>query len=126
MLEILVLAPQQENTLNAPSGFLLTNQVFTQAGWKDRFSSPTSDLARLEWSLRYLEHRFPGRLRIYRVDPISFRGLIARLRYGIRSYPAVLFLQRGQRVLLNSEEISKLEEVVADLLATPETNDGLS
>lgn len=119
MIDLLVVAPADEITENAPIGFLLVDEIFAQAGLKDTISASQSTTSELMRTLAYLMHRFPRRIRVEWVEPLSLRGIYTKFRYRLRAYPVVLIIIGNEVQVLSGETIATLRERVNDLLSAP-------
>ncbi len=119
VINLLVVAPSEEITQHTPIGFTLLDQMFTEAGLKDKVSDSQTTAERLRRSLIYLSRRFPRRLRIQWVEPLSLRGLYVKFRYRLRTYPVVLMQSSGEFRILTGDEIKQLADHVVEMLSKP-------
>ena len=122
MVDLLVVAPADDTTQHAPTGFIFADEIFTQAGWKDKLSADQAKSYDLRRTLAYLVRRFPHRIKIHWVDPMSLRGLYLKLRFRLRSFPAVLVFARGEMSILTGEDILHLVDVVGEFLSKPDNS----
>ncbi len=111
MLELLLVAPAEQMLHHVPGGFLFTDEVFTAAKMRDSISHRQRMAADLERTLGYLARRYPRRIRIQRLNLWSLGGLLATVRFRIRSFPALII--NRQRLLTDGElEFRALRETV--------------
>lgn len=90
-LTLLVLAPYEGEAEHLPGGALFTRDYFRAARMQDDLAHRQRFAQSLESTLRYLQQRFPQRLRVRWVSPWSLRGLWLTWRYRVRHFPAVVF-----------------------------------
>lgn len=119
MIELIVIAPSEEITQHTPIGFALLDQVFTEAGLKDKVSEPHSTAEALRRTLIYLTRRYPRRIRIQWIEPLSLRGLYIKFRYRLSAYPVIIIQSAGKTRILSSADAKQLSDVVADVLENP-------
>lgn len=119
MIDLLVIAPSEEITQHTPIGFALLDQVFTEAGLKDKVSEPQSTAEALRRTLIYLTRRYPRRIRIQWIEPLSLRGLYLKFRFHLSTYPVILIHTEGETRLLSSNDAKHLADVVRDVLENP-------
>lgn len=123
MIDLLVIAPSEELTQHTPIGFTLLDQIFTEAGLKDKVSDPHTMAEQLRRTLIYLKRRYPRRITMQWIEPLSLRGLFLKFRYHLRAYPIVL-IRAGEEIrVLNSSEIIRLADHVAEMLSIPATSE---
>ena len=119
MIDLLIIAPSEEITQHTPIGFTLLDQIFTEAGLKDKVSDPHTMAEKLRHTLIYLKRRYPRRITMQWVEPMSLRGLFLKFRYHLRAYPVVL-IRAGEEIrVFNSNEIIHLADRVAEMLSIP-------
>lgn len=119
MINLVVVAPSDELTENAPIGFLLVDEIFAQAGLKDTISSSQSMMGELRRTLAYLLNRFPRRIRVEWVEPMSLRGIYTKIRYRLRAYPVVLIFSGAEPQIVAGEDIALLRQKIDELLSSP-------
>ncbi|RMD59077.1 hypothetical protein D6833_12035 [Candidatus Parcubacteria bacterium] len=91
ILSLLVLAPYEGEAEHLPGGALFAGDYFRAARLEDSLSHRQRFARELEATLRYLQQRFPQRLRVRWVSPWSLRGLWLAWRHRVRRFPAVVF-----------------------------------
>ena len=118
MIEILIVAPSDESG-HPPEGFIFANEVFEEAGLKDKVTASQSISKELRRELSYLVRRYPRRLQIHWVEPLSLRGLYVRIRFRLRTYPAILLNSNSGVTVLTGKEIDKIGDHIAEILSKP-------
>lgn len=119
MIELIIVAPSDDVTENAPIGFILVDEIFAQAGLKDTISSSQTMMGEMRRTLAYLINRFPRRIRVEWVEPLSLRGIYTKFRYRLRAYPVVLILSGSEAQIIAGEDIASLRQKIEELLSSP-------
>lgn len=116
MIELLIVAPSDSFTHHVPGGFILTDEVFTEADLRDPVSQSQKLTSALERALSYLAKKYPRQLRLRWLNLWSPEGLWAAIRYRLRSFPAVVVNQKY--VLVDDQlEIQSLRNFIDSLLS---------
>ncbi len=123
VLDLVLIAPEGAYTAHAPGGALFAEQYFAAARLEDRLSAAQRPAAELVSTLRYLQRRFPGRIRVQWVSLWSLRGLWLCFRYRVRHFPA-LVLPDGRVLWGKALGRDVLREVVATYLSGQSVDTG--
>ena len=115
-LELWVVAPGGEIFPLAPSGAMVAEDFLTQAQLKDPVTAHKELAYAIRRALVYLQHRFPGRLRVRWVNPWSLFGLWFCWRHHVRRIPS-LVLPDGRQFDLRRPDLTALRDLIAAYLA---------
>ena len=115
-VELWVIAPGREIFPLAPSGAVVAEDFLTQAQIQDQVTSRKELAYTVQRALAYLQHRFPGRIRVRWVNPWSLFGLWFCWRHRVRGIPS-LILPDGRQVNLQNLELTSLRDLIAAYLA---------
>lgn len=118
MIELLVISPGDHIVTNAPEGFALADQVFQEASLVDALSENQRAHPSLERTLGLLIRRYPRRIRVRWANPWSPGGLLACIRYRVRTFPAVI-MNRAR--VLDGEQLDpeNLRNIIEAELSKP-------
>ncbi len=122
VLQIWVVAPEGGIFPLAPSGAVVAEDYLTHLPGRQRSARSAGAAGEAESvyairrALHYLRHRFPGRLRVYWVNPWSLHGLWFCWRNHVRIIPAMLFPD-GRQVSLQNVDMEALRDLIAAYLA---------
>ncbi len=100
----------------APNGATVAEDFLSQARLKDPITQHKEVDHTVRRALAYLQHRFPGRLRVRWVNPWSLFGLWFCWRHRVRQIPGLL-LPDGRLLALQDLELTNLRDVIAAYLA---------
>ena len=89
---------------------------FAQAHLKDEVTARHDLHSAVRRAVVYLQHRFPGRLRVRWIDPWSLSGLWFCWRHRVRHIPC-LVLPDGRQVDLRNPNLTSLRDLTAAYLA---------
>lgn len=131
VLQVWVVAPRGEIFPLAPSGAVVAEDYLAHFFGNQRFAlSPSGSgyadhIFALRRALHYLRARFPGRLKVYWVNPWSLHGLWFCWRNHVRTIPGMLFPD-GRQVSLQNVDLVALRDLVASYLTgNPSTGEML-
>jgi hypothetical protein len=119
LIDILIVAPSDESG-HPPSGFIFANEVFEQAGLKDKVTASQATFKDLRRELSYLVRRYPKRLRVHWVEPLSLRGLYVKIRFRLHAYPVILLFSSTGKTVLTGKEIERLSDHIVEILSKPQ------
>ncbi|RME08734.1 MAG: hypothetical protein D6803_00460 [Anaerolineae bacterium] len=115
MIELLLVTPVEYMNAHVPAGFLFADEVFSEAGLRDSLTANQNTMREFQRAVYYLQHRYPRRIRVHRIELWSLPGLLAAIRFRLRNFPA-LVVNRSQ--VLPPEEITfpNLRVLIENLL----------
>ena len=99
-----------------PSGATVAEDILTHAKLSDSLTSHKEIDRDVRRALVYLQHRFPGRLRVTWVNPWSLFGLWFCWRHRVRRIPS-LMLPDGHLIDLRQVDLTALRDTIAAYLA---------
>jgi len=120
-MHIIVFAPPDDINQDAPRGFTFVDGVFQQARMKDPISTSQMGSEWLRRKLNYLVKRYPKRIQVAWVNPLSLQGIIFSIRFRQRKFPGILLLSGSERQFVTGDDLANIEEKVVELLSKPST-----
>jgi hypothetical protein len=117
LITITIFAPADELAHSAPRGFAFVDQVFKEAGYKEK--DPRAESGQILRRLGYLKRRYPGRMKFSWINPWTPQGMWFAIRHRLRVFPSAIIQSDQQRIVLVGDQLNNLEEQVAALLSAP-------
>jgi len=120
-MHIIVFAPPDDIAHDTPRGFTFVDGVFREARMRDTISASQMSSERLRQKLGYLVKRYPKRIHVSWVNPLSLQGIIFSIRFRQRKFPGILLLSGSEKLFLTGDELSNIEDKVVEILSKPST-----
>ena len=120
-MRIIVFAPPDDINQGAPRGFSFVDGVFQEARMKDPISTSQMDSEWLRRKLHYLVRRYPRRIQVEWVNPLSIQGIIFSVRFRQRKFPSILLLSGSDRQFVTGNDLANIEDKDVELLSKPST-----
>lgn len=120
-MRIIVFAPPDDINQGAPRGFTFVDGVFKEARMKDSISASQMGSEWLRRKLNYLVRRYPKRIQVVWVNPLSLQGIWFTLRFRQVKFPSILLLSGSERHFIIGDDLANIEDIVVELLSKPST-----